>query len=127
MRKLQIGILLGGILLSPFQAALAQEVAYANESSPGVSGPGYVIFFSNGPAHLSSVAGETIRMAAADADRSTGLVRVVGPIEYAAVVKDELVRDGVPAPSILVVPRTENALLAVGDGINEPASVEIHY
>jgi hypothetical protein len=127
MRKLQIGILLGGILLAPFQAALAQEVAYANESSPGVCGPRYVIFFSNGPAHLSSVAGETIRMAAADADRSTGLVRVVGPIEYAAVVKDELVRDGVPAPSILVVPRTENALLAVGDGINEPASVEIHY
>jgi hypothetical protein len=122
MRKLQIGILLGGILLAPFQAASAQEVAYANESAPG-----YVIFFSNGPAHLSSVAGETIQMAAADADRTTGLVRVVGPVEYATAVKDELVRVGVPAPAILVVPRTENALLAVGDGISEPASVEIHY
>ena len=126
MRKLQIGILLGGILLAPFQAASAQEVAYANESAPG-----YVIFFSNGPAHLSSVAGETIQMAAAmaaaDADRTTGLVRVVGPVEYATAVKDELVRVGVSAPSILVVPRTENALLAVGDGISEPASVEIHY
>jgi hypothetical protein len=43
MRKLQIGILLG-ILLASFQAASAQEVAYANESAPG-----YVIFFSNGP------------------------------------------------------------------------------
>jgi hypothetical protein len=66
MRKLQIStILLGGILLAPFQAPVAQEVAYANESTPG-----YVIFFSNGPAHLSSVAGETIQMAASDPDRS---------------------------------------------------------
>ena len=61
MRKLQIStILLGGILVAPFQTAVAQEVAYANESRPG-----YVIFFSNGPAHLTSVAGETIKMAAA--------------------------------------------------------------
>jgi hypothetical protein len=58
-------ILLGGILLAPFQSSVAQEVAYANESTPG-----YVIFFSNGPAHVSSVAGETIQMAAGDADRS---------------------------------------------------------
>jgi hypothetical protein len=123
MWKLQIGtVLVAGILLAPFQTVSAQEVAYANQTTPG-----YVIFFSNGPAYLSSVAGETIQMAAADADRTTGLVRVVGPVEYATAVKDELVRDGVPAPSILVVPRTENALLAVGDGISEPASVEIHY
>ena len=54
MRKLQIStILLGGILLAPAQSSVAQEVAYANEFTPG-----YVIFFSNGPAHLSSVAGE---------------------------------------------------------------------
>ena len=73
MRKLQIStILLGGILLAPLQSAVAQEVAYANESTPG-----YVIFFSNGPAHLSSVAGETIQMAATDADRSAGLIRVL--------------------------------------------------
>jgi hypothetical protein len=123
MRKLQISaILLGGVLVAPFQAAVAQEVAYANESTPG-----YVIFFSNGPAHLSSVAGETIRMAATDADRSAGLIRVVGPVGYASVVKDEMVRDGVPARAIVVVPRTANALPAMGDGINEPTSVEIHY
>jgi hypothetical protein len=87
MRKLQIStILLGGILLTPFQWAEAQEVAYANESTPG-----YVVFFSDGPAHLSSVAAETIRMAASDADRSAGLIRVVGAVGYATVVKDELV------------------------------------
>jgi hypothetical protein len=99
MRKLQIcTILLGGIFLAPFQSSLAQDVAYANQSTPG-----YFIF-SNGPAHLSSVAGETIQMAATDADRSAGLIRVVGPIGYASVVKDELVRDGVPARASVVVP-----------------------
>jgi hypothetical protein len=123
MRKLQIStILLGGILLAPFQSAAAQEVAYANESTLG-----YVIFFSNGPAHLSSVAGETIQMAATDADRSAGLIRVVGPAEYASVVKDEMVRDGVPEGAIVVVPRTANALPGPNDGIAEPATVEIHY
>jgi hypothetical protein len=91
MRLLKFGaILLGGLILPP--SAFAQtEVAYANEFRPG-----YVIFFSNGPAHLSSVAGETIQMAAADADRSLGLIRVVGTVGYATVVEDELVRDGVP-------------------------------
>jgi hypothetical protein len=123
MRKLQIStILLGGILLAPLQSAVAQEVAYANESTPG-----YVIFFSNGPAHLSSVAGETIQMAATDADRSAGLIRVVGPVGYATVVKHELVRDGVPERAIVVVPRTANVLPISDDGIAEPASVEIHY
>jgi hypothetical protein len=123
MRKQQISaILLGGILLAPFQSSVAQEVAYANEPRPG-----YVIFFSNGPAHLSSVAGETIQLAASDADRSAGLVRVVGPVGYATVVKDELVRDGVPARAIVVVPRAADALPGPNDGIPEPASVEIHY
>ena len=123
MRNLQIStILLGGILLAPLQSSVAQEVAYANESTPG-----YVIFFSNGPAHLSSVAGETIQMAATDADRSAGLVRVVGPLGYAIVVKDELVRNGVPARAIVVVPRTADALPVLNDGISEPATVEIHY
>jgi hypothetical protein len=97
-------------------------VAYANESRPG-----YVIFFSNGPAHVSSIAGETIQMAAADADRSAGLVRVVGPADYAATVKNQLVRNGVPARAIVVVPRTTSASPTSNDGIYEPASVEIHY
>jgi hypothetical protein len=75
----------------------------------------------------SAVAGETIQMAAADADRSAGLIRVVGPVGYATVVKHELVRDGVPVRAIVVVPRPANALVATGDGDGEPASVEIHY
>ena len=66
-------------------------------------------------------------MAARDADRSAGLVRVVGPVGYATVVKDELVRDGVPARAIVVMPSMASALPVTGDGIPDPASVEIHY
>jgi hypothetical protein len=127
MKKLQIGaILLGGLLVTPFQAALAQtaEVAYASESRPG-----YVVFFDKGTGQLSSVADETIRRAAADAGRSAGLVRVVGRADYADTVKNELVRDGVPARSIVVVPGHGNALPTIGDDVGDPANrrVEIHY
>ena len=93
MKKLHIGaILLGGLAMMPVQAAFAQsqEVAFANDPRPG-----YVVFFDKGTTQLSSVAGETIRRAAADADRSAGLVRVVGRADYAAAVKNKLALDGV--------------------------------
>jgi len=128
MNKLYIGaILLGGIITTPLQASMAQSTnvayAYANEQ------PGYVIFFDKGTGRLSTVADETIRRAAADADKAAGLVRVVGRADYAAAVKNELVRDGVPARSIVVVPKNGNPLPAIGDGISDPAnrSVEIKY
>ena len=127
MKKLHIGaILLGGLFVTPFQAALAQTttVAYAYESRPG-----YVVFFDKATGRLSSVADETIRRAAADADRSAGLVRVVGRADYAGAVKNELVRDGVPARAIVVTAGTESALPTIADGVSEPASrrVEIRY
>jgi outer membrane protein OmpA-like peptidoglycan-associated protein len=127
MKKLHIGaILLGGLFVTPFQAALSQttNVAYTNESRPG-----YVVFFDRGTGQLSSVAGETIRRAAADADRSAGLVRVVGRADYAEAVKTELVRDGVPARSIVVVAETGGPLPTIADGVSEPANrrVEIRY
>jgi hypothetical protein len=129
MKKLHIGvILLGGLVAAPLQASMAQttNVAYvqANELRPG-----YVVFFDKGTAQLSSVADQTIRKAAADADRSAGLVRVVGRADYANTVKNELVRDGVPARAILVVPRTDSPLPTIGDGVSEPGNrrVEIKY
>ena len=127
MKKLYIGaILLGGLVAAPFQASMAQttNVAYASEPRPG-----YVVFFDKGTARLSSVADETIRRGAADADKSAGLVRVVGRADYADAVKNELVRDGVPARSIVVVPRADRPLPTIADGVSEPAnrSVEIKY
>jgi hypothetical protein len=38
-----------------------------------------------------------------------------------------VLRDGVPARAIVVVPRTASLLPTSDDGITEPASVEIHY
>ena len=58
---------------------------------------------------------------------TAGLIRVVGPVGYATMVKNELVRNGVPARAIVVVSRTAGPLPASTDGISEPASVEIHY
>jgi hypothetical protein len=128
MKKLHIGAILlgGGLVVAPLQALMAQstEVAFANDPRPS-----YVVFFDKGTSQLSRVADETIRRAAADADRSAGLVRVVGRADHAAVVKNELVRDGVPAHSIVVVPRSGNPLPTIADGVSEPAnrSVEIKY
>ncbi len=126
MKKLHSGaILLGGLVAAPFYTAMAQttNVAYASEPRPG-----YVVFFDKG-ARLSNVADETIRRAAADAEKSAGLVRVVGRADYADAVKNALVRDGVPARSIVVVPRTDSPLPTIADGVSEPAnrSVEIKY
>jgi len=127
MKKLHIGaILLGGLVVAPFQASMAQtNVAYAHANEQ----PSYVVFFDKGTSHLSRVADETIRRAAVDADKSAGLVRVVGRADYAAAVKDELVRNGVPSRSIVVVPKTGNPLPTIADGVSEPAnrSVEIKY
>ena len=127
MKKLHIGaILLGGLVVAPFQASMAQtNMAYAYSSER----PGYVVFFDKGTGQLSPVAGETIRRAATEADKAAGLVRVVGRADYAAAVKNELVRDGVPARSIVVVPRNGNPLPTIADGVSEPAnrSVEIKY
>jgi hypothetical protein len=127
MKKLHLGaIALGCLVAAPWQASMAQstEVAFANDPRPG-----YVVFFDRSTGQLSRVADETIRRAAADADKSAGLVRVVGRAEYATAVKDQLVRDGVPARAIVVVPKAGNPLPTIPDGVSEPAnrSVEIKY
>ena len=111
-------IMLGSLLAAP--ATFAETaVGYVNESAPA-----YVIFFSEGPTRLSDVAGETIQMAAADAGRVAGLVRLVGPADCAATVKDALVRDGVAANSIRVTAR--DAVPAPDESTDEPATVDIY-
>jgi hypothetical protein len=128
MKKMQISaIALSALVVVPVQALLAQspQVAYASESRSG-----YVVFLDKGPSRLSGAAAEIIRNAAVDADRSPGLIRVVGRDDYAAVVKDRLVGDGIPARSIIVVPpRADNPLPAIADGVTDPSErrVEIPY
>ena len=84
MKKLHIGaILLGGLVVAPFQASMAQttNVAYGYASDPR---PAYVVFFDKGTSQLSGVADETIRRAAADTDKAAAPVRVVGRADHAA-------------------------------------------
>ena len=126
MWKLQIGaILIGALLAAPFEAAFAQtQVAYAKDSSPRyVTTARYVIFFDKNPGQLSSVADETVRMAAADPDRPAGFLRVIGRADYATTVKYELIRYGVPTHAIVVAPAVET----MTEGTGEPSSVEIQY
>jgi hypothetical protein len=126
MRKLQIGaILIGGLLVAPFEAAFAQtQVAYAQDSgAPYVTSARYVIFFDKNAGQLSSVADETVRTAAADPDRPAGFLRVVGRSDYATTVKYELMRYGVPTYAIVVTP----AVKTMAEGTGEPSTVEIQY
>jgi hypothetical protein len=129
MGKMQISAILlsGGLVVAPLQASMAQSAEVAYASAPHV---GYVVFFDKSTGRLPGVAEETIRSAAKDADRSAGPIRLVGRDDYAAVVKDRLVREGIPARSIIVVlPRADNPLPSVGDGVSDPSDrrVEIHY
>ena len=57
MKKLHIGaILLGGLVVAPFQASMAQtNVAYAHANEQ----PSYVVFFDKGTSQLSAIADET--------------------------------------------------------------------
>jgi hypothetical protein len=126
MRKLQISaILIGALLVAPFEAAFAQtQVAYAKDSSARyVTSPRYVIFFDRNAGQLSSVADETVRLAAADPDRPAGFLRVVGRADYATTVKYELMRHGVPTHAIVVTP----AVGTMPEGTSEPSTVEIQY
>jgi hypothetical protein len=120
MRKLQIGaILIGGLLMAPFEAAFAQtQMAYAKASSAR-----YVIFFDKNAGQLSSVADETVRTAAADPDRPAGFLRVVGRADYATTVKYELMRHGVPTHAIVVTPAVDT----MTEDTREPSPVEIQY
>lgn len=127
MKNLGFAILLGGLIAVPFHASTAQttNIAYASQPQPGY----YMVFFNKGPAQLSSAAAETVHHAAANADKSGGMIRVVGRADYAQAVKSELMRDGVPARSIVVVPKVDNPLPTIADGVSEPANrrVEIKY
>lgn len=111
-----VAVLLGGIFLAPIPAAMGQttNIAYAVEPRPG-----YVVFLDNGTGRLSADAVDTIR-SAAGAARSATIVRVAGRPDHAEAVKKELVRDGVPAASIVVGRETARSLPKVADGLADP-------
>ena len=116
--------LLGGILLAPLSMAMAQTTDVAYASAPKA---GYVVFLDR-DGRLSSTADSTIRNAA-DAARTAGTIHLAGRFDHATAVKKELIRNGIPAGSIVVEPRVNALLPPTGDGIGDPSSrsVEIRF
>jgi OmpA-OmpF porin, OOP family len=111
-------VLIGGLLLAP-AATMAQTVAvaYASTEVPR----NYVVFFENGSNSLSSPASDVVRHAAVSASGGT-TVRLVGRTDRAEAVKRQMIRDGVPAGSIVVVGQRDKPLPRAGDGLPDPAS-----
>lgn len=121
MQKHRIAaIVMGGLLFSPLSGAFAQEVAYAPAHIPRQ----YVVFMDSGSTRLSDTATDTIRSAAVSAAGGT-TVRLVGRADYAQVVKQKMVQDGVPANSIVVVPDANKPLPSVGDGLKDTANRKV--
>ena len=117
-------VFIGGIFLTSIPAAMAQtNIAYAPAPRPE-----YVVFLDS-QNQLSGTAVNTVR-SAAGAAKSAKTVRVVGRVDNAEVVKKELVREGVPAESIVVLRReSSKPLPKAADGLGEPANrrVEILF
>jgi hypothetical protein len=117
----------GGIFLASIPAAMAQttNVAYAPVPAPRAQ---YVVFLDS-ENQVSGAAVNTVRTAAGAAKSATS-VRVVGRADNAEAVKNQLVRDGVPAQSIVVLRReASKPLPKAADGIGDPSNrrVEISF
>ena len=118
--------LLGGLFLAPLPLmAQSTNVAYAT----GGAASEYVVFLDKGTSQLSAPAIGTIH-SAAQAARPGTTIRLVGRADQAAAVKQELVREGISAASIVVIgTRSSDPLPRVADGLSDPASrrVEIKF
>jgi hypothetical protein len=118
-------VLLGALFLVPVAPARGQapNLAYAIDPRPD-----YVVFLDKGTNQLSNAAADTVRIAARAAG-SAKVIRLVGRSDQAQVVKNELVRDGIPAGSIVVDRASGKPFPTVAGGISDPLNrrVEILF
>jgi hypothetical protein len=116
-------LVFAGILAGAAGGAAAQStnVAY------GAPRADYVVFLDHG-ARLSPVASGTVHMAA-EAAKSARTINVAGRRDYAEVVRNQLVRDGVPVQAITLTPKVDDSLPSLADGMSDPAKrrVEISF
>ena len=110
-------VFVGGIFLTSIPATMAQTTNIAYAPAPR---PEYVVFLDS-QNQLSGAAVKTVHIAAGAA-KSANTVRVVGRADNAEVVKKELVREGVPAQSIVVLRREDKPLPKAADGLGEPSN-----
>lgn len=108
-------VLIGGLFLAPLSTmAQSPNLAYAS----GQPRSEYMVFLDKGGGPLSPAAAATVRTAARAATGKA--IHVSGRPEHAQLVKQELIRDGIPATSIFVYSDTGRALMRVNDGISSP-------
>ncbi len=112
------------------------QPAVAPPSPPPATSPSFIVFFDFDRANLTAQAMATIKQAAASAksgnrtrvgvtghtDRSGGdAYNMALSLRRANAVKDQLVREGIPATGITVVGRGESQpLVPTADGVREP-------
>jgi hypothetical protein len=122
MRYYGIAILVGGLLAAG--AATAQTNIAAAVPAPKSE---MVVFADKGQA-LSATALDTVRAVAGNVG-SAQRITLVGRPEAVAVVKGELVRQGVPARSIAVKAENRSPIAKAADGLSDPIDrrVEIQY
>jgi IMP dehydrogenase/GMP reductase len=104
MRKGTIAVVLGSLLIVPATGAFAQDrmqaVVMPNMQIASPKAP-YMVFFEKDSNRLSPAAMATVQNAAVAA-KEARVVRVEATGANGAAVKDELVRQGVPAQAIKV-------------------------
>jgi hypothetical protein len=118
-----------GLVLAGFAAGVtAEAAAQSTDIAYGTAPRANYVVFVDGSGRISPVASDTVHMAA-DAAKWARTVNVVGPRVYAEAVKSQLVKDGVPAPAIVVTPKTHAPLPVAADGMSDPAKrrVEITF
>ncbi len=118
-----VTVLVGGLVLAPTAMAQSTHLAYAT----GEPRSEYMVFLDKGN-HVPDVAQVALRKAA-DAAKAGKTIHVVGRGDQAAVVKQELVREGAPANAINVAREPSKPLPKPADNIADPASrkVEIKF
>ena len=124
MRKTSIAILLGtAFVAAPFSAAMSQsstpEYAMSQASTPE-----YRVFIDrSGNKPLTAGAKDTVRKAITASKSRT--IQIQGRADYADVVKNELVLQGVSPDRINVHPVVSKPLQKVGDGMSDPTDRKV--
>src|SRR5260370_36853526 len=113
MQKYRIALLVGGLFMGVAAAATAQEQASAVPAPKGE----FVVFAEKGSHALSPTAIAIIRSAASQAS-SARHVTLSGRPEDIALVKSELVRQGVRADGIVVQREASAPLPNAGHGLS---------
>ena len=116
MRKYTLALLAGSLLMGAAGVASAQDLATAVVPSKSQ----LMVFTEKGSHALSPTAMAAIRTAVNDA-RSARQVTLTGSPESVAAVKNELVRQGVPASAIVARNDASSPLPKAGDGLSDPS------